>query len=171
VRSTWRSIGEKAQATRMVAEYTERLYTPAAVDSRRLNADFAGAVELASWKARVRAGWAGVDVEHVESEHVDGSVELGSQVQVTAYVRLGDLSPEDVDIAALTGRVDDNDMLHDQESHSLELTEQLGDQRYRFSSLVPVDRTGQFGYTVRAVPRHPWLTGPADMGLSAIAGH
>ena len=171
VRSTWRSIGEKAQATRMVAEYTERLYTPAAVDSRRLGDGFAGAVELAAWKARVRAGWAGVDVEHVESEHVDGSVELGSQVQVTAYVRLGDLSPDDVDIAALTGRVDDNDLLHDQESHSLELTEQLGDQRYRFSSPVPVDRTGQFGYTVRAVPRHPWLTGPADMGLSAVAGH
>jgi glycogen phosphorylase len=169
VRSTWRSIGEKAQATRMVAEYTDRLYTPAAVGSRRLNANFAGAKELAVWKARVRAGWQGVDVEHVESQHVDASVELGTEVQVTAYVRLGDLTPDDVDIAALTGGVDDTDTLHDLQSHSLKLSEQLGDQRYRFSGPVPVDRTGQFGYTVRAVPSHVWLTGPADMGLSATA--
>ena len=31
------------------------------------------------------------------------------------------------------------------------------------------DRAGRYGFTVRVVPRHPDLVGPAEMGLAAWA--
>jgi starch phosphorylase len=166
VRHTWTSLGPRAQATRMVAEYVQRLYTPAAVGSRALNASFDGARELAQWKKKVRSHWSQVAVEHVESELADENVQLGGSFGVTAYVRLGDLSPGDVDVTVLTGRVDDHDDLHDQQTVSLTLSESFEGGRHRFVGDVAADRTGPFGYTVRIVPAHRWLAGPAEMGLA-----
>ena len=43
VRHTLKSLGPKVLATRMVRDYTRNLYTPAAVNGRALNDDYAGA--------------------------------------------------------------------------------------------------------------------------------
>ena len=59
VRHTLKSLGPKVLATRMVREYVDRLYAPAARHARALNDDYDGAAELAAWKQRVRAGWSG----------------------------------------------------------------------------------------------------------------
>ena len=75
IRHTFRSLGPKVQAERMVREYVTALYVPAAAASRDLaDADLAGtggfgpARELAAWKHRVIQAWPQVRVEHVESE-------------------------------------------------------------------------------------------------------
>ena len=166
VRHTLTSLGPRAQATRMVADYVQRLYSPAAVSSRALNATFDGARELALWKKKVRSHWSQVAVEHVESELADENVQLGGSFGVTAHVRLGDLTPGDVDVTVLTGRVDDHDDLHDQSTVSMTLSESFEGGRHRFVGDVAADRTGPFGYTVRIVPAHRWLAGPAEMGLA-----
>ena len=76
-RHTLKSLGPKVLATRMVRDYVRQLYTPAATTARELNSDYAGAASLAAWKKRVRAGWSGVRVEHVESSGVGDAPEVG----------------------------------------------------------------------------------------------
>ena len=78
VRHTLKSLGPKVLATRMVRDYVRQLYAPAAVTGRALNSDYKGATELAAWKKEVRAGWADVRVEHVESHGVGDAPEVGS---------------------------------------------------------------------------------------------
>src|SRR5690606_26186123 len=67
VRHTLATLGPKVQATRMVRDYVQRLYTPVARSARALDggSDYVGARELAEWKARVRGAWHGVRVDHV----------------------------------------------------------------------------------------------------------
>ena len=65
VAHTFAGLGPRAQAARMVREYVETLYVPAARASRALadapgQAPFAAARDLAAWKHRVRAAWADV---------------------------------------------------------------------------------------------------------------
>ena len=43
------------------------------------------------------------------------------------------------------------------------------DGQCRYGGVVPLDRTGAFGYTVRARPHHPLLAGPAELGLVVTA--
>ena len=111
LRHTLKSLGPKVLATRMVRDYTRNLYTPAAENSRALNSDFEGAKELAAWKARVRGGWDGVRVEHVESGGVGDAAEVGAALTVRAYVSLGDLTTDDVDVQLVHGRTDSEDVL------------------------------------------------------------
>jgi starch phosphorylase len=171
VRHTLAALGPKVQATRMVAEYVERLYAPAADSGRRLAADgLAGAKDLAAWKAKVRAAWPSVRVEHVESGGVGDVARVGDVITITARVCLGALDPGDVDVQVVYGHATEGDALKKgYRTESLALVEADGQGRASFAAAVSLGRSGSFGYTVRIVPRHPLLVTSADLGLIASA--
>lgn len=168
VRHTLQSLGPKVLATRMVREYVTRLYLPAARSSAAMAADdYASAIELARWKAHTAAAWPNVRVDHVESEGVADVVTAGTNVEVRAFVALGDLSPADVQVQVLSGIVDADDRIEAPVAHDMEAVEQFEQNRWKFRAHVALDRNGPFGYTVRVLPRHENLITPVDMGLQA----
>ncbi|MCL1897405.1 MAG: alpha-glucan family phosphorylase [Micrococcales bacterium] len=171
VRHTLAKLGPKVQATRMVAEYVERLYNPAGRLGRELMAQGAKAAkQLGAWKAAVRSNWHQVKVEHVESGGVSEVVQVGDLLTVTAYVSLGALTPDDVEIQVVYGRATEGDNLKaGYASSALQVTQSVDAGRYVFSGEVALDLSGPFGYTVRVVPRHKLLVTPADLGLVASA--
>jgi len=169
VRHTLKSLGPKVIATRMLRDYVGHLYTPAALSSRAINDDYSGAGELAVWKHRVLAAWPSVHVDHVESFGVADSPEIGGAVDVHAFVALGDLTPDDVDVQVVHGRVVADDRLVDQVAQSLELAESYEAGRHRFDGRLELRRTGPFGYTVRVLPKHAYLANPAELGVVTLA--
>jgi glycogen phosphorylase len=171
VRHTLKSLGPKVLADRMVRDYVLGLYAPAARSSRTLNGDYAGAQELADWKHRVRAGWSQVAIDHVESSGVGDAPELGEALEVRVFVSLGSLSPDDVDVQVVHGRIKHEDNLVDTTVASLGLGETYEDGRHRFEGVVELDTTGPFGYTVRVLPKNPHLASPAELGMVTLPQH
>jgi starch phosphorylase len=166
LKHTLGTLAPKVQATRMVQDYVERLYVPAAVSGAAMAASsFAGAKELSAWKARVRTEWDAVRVDRVESAGVGTTPQVGEVLTVSAYVTLGGLAPADVDVQVVHGRVSETDELTDTTPHSLALAETYEDGRYQFSGDLVLRRTGPFGYTVRVLPRHAGQAGPAETPL------
>jgi starch phosphorylase len=169
VRHTISSLGPKVLATRMVADYVNELYAPAARSSRELGEDkLAGARELATWKTRVRAGWSGVRVEHVEATGAADGASIGDGLTVQAFVTLGELEPADVDVQLVHGRVDESDQLTNTQTMTLTVAQAYEGGRMRYEGSVKLDRSGPFGYTVRVLPAHRLLAGPAELGLVAV---
>lgn len=167
-RHTLKSLGPKVLATRMVRDYVRQLYSPAATTAHRLNSDFDGARELAAWKKKIRAGWSGVRVEHVESSGVGDAPEVGDRMSVRAFVALGALAPEDVDVQLVHGKSNGEDELSDTVVDSLHAAESYEGGRHRFDIDVVLDRAGSFGYTVRIIPRNDLLAAPAELGVVAL---
>ncbi len=168
VRHTLKSLGPKVLADRMVRDYVAKLYTPAAVSSRELNGSYSGAQQLADWKQRVRGAWRGVSIDHVESSGVADAPAVGDSIDVRVFVSLGELSPDDVDVQVLHGRITDNDNLVDTRAESLTLVESYEGGRHRYDGHVALSSTGAFGYTARVLPSHPHLAGPAELGCVAL---
>ena len=171
VMHTVTTLGPKVRASRMVREYTERLYVPAARSGWALrDDDFAGARELAAYKSKVREGWGDVHVDHVESSGVGDSPEIGETLHVGAYVSLGELSPDEVEVQIAHGRTNHRgDELHDVTTHALEHVETYEQGRHKFAGDLRLQTSGAFGYTVRVLPRHPGLASAASLGLVANA--
>lgn len=169
LRHTWANLGPKVLATRMVRDYIAQLYAPAVANARALAATENGARDLASWKARVRAAWPGVRVEHVEAAGLGDVTEVGARLAVHSYVALGDLAPGDVEVQLVHGRVDAEDDLVDTTLTALTLVESYDGGRHRFDGDLELGRPGPFGYTVRVVPKHPLLVAPAELGVVALA--
>lgn len=170
VRSTLVDLGPRVLAGRMVREYVERLYAPAARSRRAL--DPGAARDLAQWKAKVRAAWSGVSVDHVESvtdTAAGGSAELGASLALRARIALGGLDPDDVEVQVVAGRVDSGDAIADAQTFPLKPAggQDLED-RWLYEGPLALDRTGPYGYTVRVLPAHPLLATSAELGLVAL---
>ncbi|MER6625466.1 glycosyltransferase family 1 protein [Streptomyces sp. NPDC000931] len=167
VRRTLGLLGPKVLAGRMVREYVERLYTPAAHAHRAMDADSARA--LAGWKARVRAAWHGVAVDHVETSVTAATAELGSTLALRVRVGLGGLKPEDVEVQAVSGRVDGEDRITGATAVPLKpVGAPDAEGRWVYEGPLALDRTGPFGYTVRILPSHRLLASGAELGLVAV---
>ena len=136
--------------------------------SRTLNGDFVGAQELADWKQKVRADWSDVAIDHVESSGVTDAPEVGETLEVRAFVSLGDLSPEDVDVQVVHGRIRHEDDLVDTTVASIGHAETYEAGRHRFEGTVALATAGPFGYTVRVLPKNDHLASPAELGFVTL---
>ena len=167
VRHTLSYLGPRVQATRMVRDYVEQYYAPAAQANRRISADsLSAAKDLAAWKDRVREAWHQVHVVNVDTSGIGVTPSLGNSMTVRAHIELGGLSPEDVQVQAVTGSVDQNDELHDLVFTTMSASE--GESGLYEVDLV-LGRSGAIGYTVRIVPKHELLAATSELGLVVTA--
>lgn len=168
MRHTLATLGPKVQATRMVRDYVERLYTPIAAASRVIDAaPYEKAKELAAWKHKVRSAWPGVRVDFVEAE-VPDVAELGDEVSISAGVSLAGLEPTDVHVQLVSGRVGADDRLEDFDISNLNPAgEKHGHQV--FTGTEKLSASGSVGYAVRVVPFNSLMAGDTELGLAANA--
>jgi starch phosphorylase len=169
VRHTLRTLGPKVLATRMVNDYVQQLYRPAAESARAL--DGPGHVEaerLAAWKHRVGKAWPAVRVDHLEAGGVGDAPALGEVLRLRVFVSLGELTPDDVEVQALYGSPDRDDRLVTPAAVQLEPGEAFEGGRWRYDGGIRLDRPGPFGYTVRVLPKNARLASPAEMNLVAV---
>jgi starch phosphorylase len=167
VRHTLSSLGPKVLASRMVEDYVTQLYVPAAASGRAVTP--AQARELSTFRARLRTAWPGVRIDHVDSIGASDSPQVGDRVEIRAFVSLGSLTPDEVEVQVVYGRVTPEDTLIDTHSEPLALAEVYEGGRHRYEGSLVLRRTGPFGYTVRVLPKGEHLANPAELGLVANA--
>jgi starch phosphorylase len=143
---------------RMVRDYTENMYAPAALWYDRLTADHAEeANHFAAQAARVRSLWKGVQVS-TPARKSRGAQRVGDTFQVTTEVDLGELRPEEVDLELYLGIYKSFSELADSKVVPMNVIEDLGQGRYIFACTLTCDSAGRFGFSVRATPRgDTWL--------------
>ena len=106
IRETVAGLGPKVLASRMVRDYVTNLYAPAAASApRRWTRPAAGRRPWPTGSAG--SGPAGPGWRSTTSSRLDGDqVEVGAKIHVSALVRLGELTPDDIEVQLVTGRVD-----------------------------------------------------------------
>jgi starch phosphorylase len=169
VRHTLRETGPKVLATRMVRDYVQDLYVPAAGSARAMAVEgYAPAREESAWRAHLLQNWPSVRVAHVEATGAGDTPEIGSTLALRAEVELPGLAPADVVVEAAYGRVDDADGLHQVTTVPMQ-HEHTDGSRHWFTSTLPLERTGAFGYTVRVLPHSERMADPAELGVVSSA--
>lgn len=137
---------------RMVLEYAERLYRPAAAEGRRLEVhDFAEARALTHQVGRLMAGWEQVRVGEVQIGAGQG-LALGESVAVDARVFLGGVRPDDVVVEIFGGRVDSHRVVVEGTLAALEREGDDGLGWHRYSGSWTPTHAGHNGCTLRVRP-------------------
>ncbi len=170
IKHTIAHLGPAVSANRMVAEYVQRLYQPAAVAGRLARADsYASVRELAAWIDRVRPAWHEVRVEHVESHGLNDEPQIGETLQVRAHIMLGTLNPADVQVNVVYGTAGESDDLSSTQTLALDSVQDNGGGRFQYAADLLIDRSGDFGYGIQVLPRHTALANPAELALITTA--
>ncbi|OMC10810.1 alpha-glucan family phosphorylase [Mycobacterium sp. SP-6446] len=178
VRHTLQTLGPKVLASRMVRDYVENYYTPAAQSLRRTIApvegdesagEFGAARELAAYRRRAEEAWPKIDITDVDSTGLPDTPVLGSKLTLTATVQLAGLAPDEVTVQALVGRVDAGDALQDPLTVEMSYTGTAEGGNQVFSTTMTLPLAGAVGYTVRVLPNHPMLAAGNELGLVTLA--
>ncbi|ASW84658.1 MULTISPECIES: alpha-glucan family phosphorylase [Mycobacterium] len=175
VRHTLQTLGPKVLASRMVRDYVEQYYTPAAQSLRKTLApadgggEFGAARELAAYRRRAYEAWPKIVITDVDSTGLPDSPVLGSKLTLTATVQLAGLTPDEVTVQAVVGRVDAGDALLEPITVEMSYTGTAEGGNQVFSTTTPLPLAGSVGYTVRVLPRHPMLAASNELGLVTLA--
>jgi glycogen phosphorylase len=176
VRHTLEVLGPKVLASRMVRDYTEKYYAPAAQSLRRTveprdedGVPFGAAWDLAAYRQRAHEAWPKIQITDVDSTGLPDTPLLGSELTLTATVQLAGLRPDEVSVQAVLGRVDTADALVDPVTVAMPHTGTADGGNEIFSTTTPLPVAGPVGYTVRVLPHHPLLASDSELGLVTLA--
>ena len=138
---------------RMVEDYLRQCYLPSHARATTLTADhLRAATELAQWRKKVLAAWREVRVESVDAP-TDQLLRVGGEFPVTARVHLGTLGPADVAVEVCHGLLDSMGEIADPVATPL-TAQSNGGGSFTFTGVMPCPASGQFGLSVRVLPRH-----------------
>jgi starch phosphorylase len=149
MRESIRTVTPVFNTHRMVKEYAERLYTPAAKAHQEFGRDgCAAATGLSKWKAQMRRDWPQVSI-----------------LEVSARVHLGAVSPDHVRVEAYHGEADNGGIKNPTVTVLDGSTAAEGEGNYTYQGLVPTSDSGTYGFSVRVVPIHPHLMQTHELRL------
>lgn len=164
MKAAMRNLCPMFNANRVASEYVERCYLPSFDHGARMSADgMIRSRQLAAWKRRVRDQWASLRIEAIEGPP-DGTLSVGSTIEVRARISLGSLGPEDVLVQLCVGRLDAGGAIAEPAIVQMRSVGRDGDL-HTFAGKMEIDTSGRHGLTVRLLPRHDDLLEPAEMGL------
>lgn len=166
MRESIRSVTPVFNTHRMVKEYAERLYEPAASAHTILAEDDGKkAVELSRWKDAIRKAWPQIHIGGVEVKNVaGGSIAVGDSVEVTATVHLGPIDPSFVTVQAYYGEEVNNEICAPQ-MVDLQQTTHFEGGRFFYRGSIAATESGSYGLSVRVIPTHPHLTQAHELRL------
>lgn len=167
MRESIRSVTPVFNTHRMVKEYAERLYLPAAKAHEEFSRDDRrAAIDLSHWKAQMRKDWPQVQITDIQVANTDRqTIQVGEALRLTARVHLGAVSPEHVRVEAYHGEAE-NDSLRNATATVLAQSEALGGGGdYLYEGSIPATESGTYGFSVRVVPTYPHLLQEHELRL------
>ena len=170
---------------RMVHNYIEGLYRPAAAQGRRLAANGCrAATQLAVWRAGALAAWPAIAIRLVSAR--PGRVGFGDKVRMRVAVNLGGLTPADVRVELLLtrelpdgpferprltsfGSGDGAIRIRNGREAAIELFAATGERESDGAHTFAIECTppwcGRLAAAVRLVPYHQLLSHPYELGV------
>jgi starch phosphorylase len=159
------TIAPRFNTFRMVREYVETLYVPAALRAERLMAGELGlARSLAAWKERVAAAFSQVKILTVGGD-LPERIESGKGLSVTADIHLGSISSSEVLVDLYYGKLSGEGSLGAGSTASMHCISDLGGGSYRFEGRIPTSASGEHAFGVRVIPYHEALADRYGMKL------
>ena len=145
---------------RMVIEYTDRYYLPAAAQGELYQANgWSLSKEMIAWRAAIRSRWQHVRVEL--GTLPKGTVTVGDPIQIQAKVWLDNIAPADVAVELVTGFAGSDGDVRKPISLPMIQTSQEGDALLYSAAFTP-ERSGPLAVGVRICPQRPNQIYPID---------
>ncbi|MEE8575805.1 MAG: alpha-glucan family phosphorylase, partial [candidate division Zixibacteria bacterium] len=151
--------GQRFSAHRMLMDYTNHFYIPAMKAAEKLRKDeFTLCREVTAWEERVSQSWDEIAIKDIEWPDLGSAVFVGQKIPIQMHVHLGSITPDDVRVEIVSGRINSRDQLLDFAPISANLNGSAGteasDGVYVYHGELECFESGRYGVTARVVPKN-----------------
>jgi glycogen phosphorylase len=146
---------------RMVREYVERFYIPAAKRYSELAAEGGARLHaILEWRRTFRTAGSQVKITRVQAEN-HREIRVGEKIPATASVVLGQIPPEYVRVQIVSGSLNESGMIVNGSSSDMKHAGVLGNEHLYEGQLECLE-SGSYGFSVRVIPYHPDVRVPFE---------
>ena len=159
------STGGEFSTSRMVVDYTQKLYMPLCNLSHEYfsNIDTVNAFE--NWKKDIYKNWD--DIKLSQINNLDNiTIDAGNNIDVMCNVNTPSINIDSLQVQVYYGKIDENGTVENISIIPMTLVDSNDETKdYTFAAKIELTSGGNYGYTFRVMPRHDMLLDAENMDL------
>jgi len=152
---------------RMVLDYTNKCYHPAAIRNKLTHDDdYKLAKHVAAWKQTIPVRFGTVRIISIQTTGLDDNyITYGETLHLEVTINIGELTPSEVLVQLVIGLSDENQNFFDS-PETIELTGNfIGESTYSYKGSYLIGSNGHYACGVRIMPITEGLASPLDSNL------
>jgi len=142
-----------------VQQYTEKFYLKAYKNRKELIANnYEQCKVFTKWKANLLANWDKIKFVSVNHSEDLSEIKIGSKYKIFAEIEMGLLTKDDIEVQIYFGKLDNIDFADENLFETMQCVDyNNGNVVTKYDGSIKCDITGEFGYTLRILPKNPIL--------------
>ncbi len=161
-KNSLKTLTSMYSTARMVQEYTDDIYLPAAEYGVKLDDNKqANARKLGEWQQHLSARFSGVSLEEIQVEGIESdTLTAGQSLKVRASIRGGELAAKELCAQLVIGPADGNDFTEKPDILTLQAEDEHATGQLVYSGEYVVRGNGRYAYGIRVLPETGGLVDP-----------
>ena len=160
------STGGKYSTSRMLVDYTNQLYIPLCNLTKKYYSDLNNVAEFNSWKQNMYTNWKDIQIEQVESNVDNITVDAGAQIDARCVVTLPNIDPAHIRAEVYYGKFLADGTVQDVKIIPMKLEKSEQENRkYYYTAKIDLTSGGNYGYSFRVMPEHEMILESANLDL------
>ncbi len=167
MKESMKNLGPIFNTNRMVTQYAEKYYMKA-LERRKyiMENNWQEAKNFTQWKSNLYKNWGNIKFISISEENENSELQVNESYKIVTEIDLSDLTPEDIEVQIYYGKVDDK---YDPKANDFVVMKHLQTNKdvniHLFEGEIKCSATGNFGYTLRILPKHKLLNNPFELNL------
>ena len=160
------STGGKYSTSRMVCDYTDKLYMPLVELNNKYYTEISNVENYNAWKNNMNLNWNNIRIE--QFNNLDNiSIDAGNNIEVNCQITLpNDILVDNIDVEVYTGKITDNGTIENIAIIPMDLVDRNNESReYTYKTKIELTTGGNYGYTFRVMPKHEMLLDAENLNL------
>ncbi len=161
MKNSIQSAGELFSAQRMLMNYADQFYVSAMEASSKMSKEnFEPTRQISLWLDKMSRNWDMISIKNVEIPVSESELFVGQKLPISLDVNLGEISPDDVRIELVSGRLNAQEKITN--FSPIILNQQKAKKptqngTFTFSGEVTLSESGRFGISARIIPKNDTL--------------
>ncbi len=155
------SNGWKYSTSRMVLEYTEKLYLPLCNLYNKYYSELENVANLNAWIDEIKNRWDKIQI--TQSNNLDNvTIDAGNNIEVRCKVDMQNINPDNISVQVYSGKVLDAGILEDIKITEMERIDKDSNE---YKAKIELTTGGNYGYTFRIMPKHEMILDVQNLNL------
>ena len=160
------STGGKYSTARMLVDYTNQLYIPLCNLNKKYYNDLNNVAEFNTWKQNMYASWNDIQIEQVENNADNITVDAGEKIEVRCAVTLPNIDPKHIRTEVYYGKFLEDGTVQDVKIINMKLEKaDQENKKYYYVAQIDLNSGGNYGYSFRVMPEHEMILESANLDL------
>ena len=159
------STGGKYSTSRMLVDYTNKLYIPLYNLTKKYYENIDNVAEFNLWKKNLYTNWK--DIKITQKNNLNNiTMDAGNNIDVKCEVQLPNVDVSNVMAQCYYGKILDNGIVENVSIIPMKLSSKNEENKtYEYTAKIELKTGGNYGYTFRVMPKHEMLLDSENLNL------